>query len=1073
MAASDDQAADDNALPTLETTSSSSLLPSTVSIEAGPLDGVDSTQPQDVAAGSSLTELPSSSSSQTQADTHALTPSAAAADPSSSLSSLEPVATSAPVDPASSDIGAVAGSSQPSDVGSVVVEDQLPSSSEAQPSSSAAPIAEPLPPTASPPPEPQPSHSEPLPPEETKDTIVTAALESGAADSQGFNVDPVVGQEDGEKGEEHAIADSVDEGSTSVVEAQAGTTGDSVDVADGSALDEQPVPPVLDATIPAPKEAGDSAAKAQEAETEIKAPVSHAPGSVASTSEADSAHSAPPRVDQIVVASPEKSQPSAPQTSSAPIASEASSSAILPSAVPPAEADPELKTTSEPIAEPVTQSPLPTVGDPKEDEKKAVAPATNLNSSDAPAKKEEQPQVPVAKKEGAPATSTNGQGQSSTSSTAEKSADKETNGRTETAPTPPAYTPSLDEQRLSHLLFVNQELIKLCVALQKSSEASPDLFRDVSHRLQTNLAYLASAAESSAGPNRKQPSPPRTDVFPHPSMAEALQRFDPDTTLPKLYMQLSKLFEGVARPVAPQQPATQPASAAPLAAPAPAMDRKRSRDSSSTSDEPSHKRPAAQNGTRHASGSPAPSSVGFANPFANGSAGGPASNSSPSSRQSPGVTLSSQTQQHHSSPSNGSQQGQQPTAGLSPQQAQQLINAFGPNAVGTWRFLQNYLRSPQCNPQFAALPLPVQMQQIAALQQQRQRQPSQQAAQVGAPPQQSGSPAPPFQRGRTSSYASTAAASPVPTHASPVPDFMPPPPVPSAMSSHNGISSVEAARASPGLAGNPVSAMMRHSQQQHQQHSSTPEMPHAVPTQVTNPFAATPGNGSAGMHSSSSSQTPFPQSSFGGQISGMDGQNQHFQQLQMLQQQAQQAQQQHQQQQPQQPHPQMAQQQQQLRGANGTGINGITGGGMGGVNPVQLPAHLQQLFAQQQLQANGSGGNGGGQMGGGPMTGWNGNYSATSDAMGFMMSNMSASQQQQHSGQQQQRQPWQNGVGGGGINPAMLGGINPSLLGQQANGGGINPMHLQQQQQQQRQQQQQALPNGFAGGVNSSWPGIG
>ncbi|CAO1629384.1 unnamed protein product [Sympodiomycopsis kandeliae] len=312
-----------------------------------------------------------------------------------------------------------------------------------------------------------------------------------------------------------------------------------------------------------------------------------------------------------------------------------------------------------------------------------------------------------------------------------------------------------DASSFNLVLSTNEELFKLCVALQEKGATASGLFRDISHRLQTNLAFLAGHADRSnraspTGPTRSASNTPRVDVFPHPSLGEELLAISKDSPLPRLYNEMAKAFEGSARSSAPDGERSSFSTgglAQPNGSGSSTGHLKHSRESSST-DEPNKKRQAVSNGlpgSTRASASPAPSvqsassKISFAHPFS-GSGGNNARNNNAGRSASPAGSSTSQacaaqpsSQSSAQDASNGQaalqQLQQQLPPGMPPQQAQQLVQMFGPNAFVIWRMLQSYLRSPQCPSQFTALPLPVQMQHIAGMQQQRLRMLSQQQQQ--------------------------------------------------------------------------------------------------------------------------------------------------------------------------------------------------------------------------------------------------------------------------------------------------------------------------------------------------------
>lgn len=629
------------------------------------------------------------------------------------------------------------------------------------------------------------------------------------------------------------------------------------------------------------------------------------------------------------------------------------------------------------------------------------------------------------------AASAKGSSQTETKSAAESGS----TGPTKSAPEAPSAAapeetsapsdnklPSKEEARVSLVLSVNQELIRLCVDLQDKSasgSAPPEMMlRDISHRLQTNLAFLASMADKGRKANAEAVnlSIPRLDMFPHASYRSDLEKLSPTSTLPKLYTQMAQAFAGLTRPVAPGFGGGPPSTGAGSTANTPAPERKHSRDESTES---ARKKPALPNGhgLPRSSASPAPNAnVGFANPFANGTPplatppirGSPGSVGSVSHPQS--IAVATPARQSTAEQPNAVSPSNQLPPGMSPQQAQVLMQAFGPTALSTFSFLQSYLRSPQCKPQFAALPLAVQMQQIAGLaaqqkqrlamaasQQQQQQhhhqqqQPNSQLhdSSVGQQQMQHNAPgSTPLgdTRRQAPFHASSASPSLGNTRASPGGGFMPPPPHPQSMGMPNGLghhpgqaqaqaqrqASADLGRSSPASIGrgggggggtnaSSPASMLR--QSFGAGGAQTPPPPATGHTHVFNPFAATghtDGQG-AGGHGGGMAGSMLPPNggmNYNGGAGGAAGPNLNTNAAMMMAM-AQQQHQQHNQQQsmpgfPAGMNPQafLAQQQQQQQGRQAPpGQNG-QGSGEGLSTYQQLAQILSQSQQHQQAAMN-------------------------------------------------------------------------------------------------------------------------
>ncbi|KDN52094.1 hypothetical protein K437DRAFT_39944 [Tilletiaria anomala UBC 951] len=106
-----------------------------------------------------------------------------------------------------------------------------------------------------------------------------------------------------------------------------------------------------------------------------------------------------------------------------------------------------------------------------------------------------------------------------------------------------ALEPSPEEAKLQSqvavLLKINKEILRACVAMQNTGRISIPLNMDLTHRLQSNLSFLAFCAEKSMqGQNPAalaKPVLPRLDLIQDSSLP-------PESELPLLYKQLQALF---------------------------------------------------------------------------------------------------------------------------------------------------------------------------------------------------------------------------------------------------------------------------------------------------------------------------------------------------------------------------------------------------------------------------------------------------------------------------------------------------------------------------------------------------
>ncbi|PWN23915.1 hypothetical protein BCV69DRAFT_296223 [Microstroma glucosiphilum] len=732
----------------------------------------------------------------------------------------------------------------------------------------------------------------------------------------------------------------------------------------------------------------------------------------------------------------------------------------------------------------------------------AALPSTISGTSDGSVKPSEDVRAAVTSESSQTKTAQGGGESTDSTEPTKQAAESQSAATQKEAPTSSENkTPSKEEARVSLVLSVNQELIRLCVDLQdKSASASapPEtMLRDISHRLQTNLAFLASMADKGRKANAETVNLaiPRLDMFPHASYRSDLEKLSPNSTLPKLYTQMAQAFAGLTRPVAPGFGGGPPSAAAGSTANSPGPERKRSRDESI---EGARKKPALPNGHHlpRSSASPAPNAgVGFANPFANGTP----PLATPPIRGSPGSvgSMSHPQQSAIATPARQSNAEQQPAVspsnqlppGMSPQQAQVLMQAFGPTALSTFSFLQSYLRSPQCKPQFAALPLAVQMQQIAGLaaqqkqrlamaasqqqQQQQQQPPNQQLTDSPIGQQQMQHNAPgttPFGDSRRQAPFHASSASPSQSHAraSPGGGFMPPPPHPQSMGMPNGIghhpgqaqaqaqaqrqASADLGRSSPASMGrggggggggtnaSSPASMLR--QSFGAGGAQTPPPPATGHTHVFNPFAATghsDGQG-AGGHAGSMAGSMLPPNGGMSYNGGAGGPNLNTNAAMMM---------------------AMAQQQQQQ------GMPGYPGG----MNPQAFLAQQQQQGRQAPPGQNGQGGSEGLST-----------YQQLAQFLSQSQQHQQAAMTQHHLGANAMGPPGGNTPGGGAGGYAALNGGSAGL----GSGMGINgsasagfdslPPHMQQflaQQQQMQQQQQQQQHSGTANGNGNGGIGAG
>lgn len=243
----------------------------------------------------------------------------------------------------------------------------------------------------------------------------------------------------------------------------------------------------------------------------------------------------------------------------------------------------------------------------------------------------------------------------------------------------------------------------------KTSSRRPLLIlspRSLGARLQSNLSFLAFCAEKSmqgqSAATLVKPVLPRLDLIQPQGPIET-------SGLPKLYMQLQSLFQSELAAQQKSEVAKGKKRAAPEA------------------ENEANKRPATMGSTFAQGYTPAQTAVMNAQfqaqqqqqpqsaPPAN-SAQNPGVSASPSSSlpQNVGAQMPSQAPQAQALQ-------QQAAPGPTPQQAQSLINMFGPNAVNNYNMLQAHLRgTPQAFltymeqhvPTFRSLPLQQQLTQM-------------------------------------------------------------------------------------------------------------------------------------------------------------------------------------------------------------------------------------------------------------------------------------------------------------------------------------------------------------------------
>lgn len=261
-----------------------------------------------------------------------------------------------------------------------------------------------------------------------------------------------------------------------------------------------------------------------------------------------------------------------------------------------------------------------------------------------------------------------------------------------------AATPAR-EGRVSLVLRINKELIRLCVDLQAKELTGDPLYREISVRLQGNLGYLASIADKN-GTRPQQSAPPKLEPFPHTLHA-------PDSSLPALYDKLIAFF---------QQSSSSSAS------PTASLDaRKRSRDVSTDAEEARKRIPTLDGASKGTNGDPSAASA------------QPQPSHGPNFASAPPVPIASPQQ----TPPNNAQ-------------TQALIQTFGPNALANLHALQVHMRGQGKHPwiafmesnvpNFSSLPLQVQMQQLTAMQvsaqqYQQKAQALQAATGIGSPAQ--------------------------------------------------------------------------------------------------------------------------------------------------------------------------------------------------------------------------------------------------------------------------------------------------------------------------------------------------
>jgi hypothetical protein len=320
---------------------------------------------------------------------------------------------------------------------------------------------------------------------------------------------------------------------------------------------------------------------------------------------------------------------------------------------------------------------------------------------------------------------------------------------------------SLAARQIALLLKINKELIRLCVDLQAKELASDPIFRESATRLQTNLAFLASLAEPAKDSSDQAKPAVQLNHEPFPSTP-----YTSESLLPKLYAHLRSVTLSFS-------PASQPSPTA--------LGKRQRNDSedSSASKMARSKTPVETYSTNTSSpnlhtgsldrrrsnmmnappfaASPFSATSALPNSVTNNSNGASRAstplNSDPQLRPMPSPIAVAEANGQSNGQLNESTNGARPngTSGPTPQQVQGLVQAFGQNAVNNLNALQTHYRSGQAQasvaymeanvPNFRSLPLQVQLQHMANMQNaamQRQRQMSMSQASSPGAQQQNG-----------------------------------------------------------------------------------------------------------------------------------------------------------------------------------------------------------------------------------------------------------------------------------------------------------------------------------------------